>query len=1002
MKKKAKRIIRVTSITLLSLILLILAAIGVAVNFVFTPEKLTPVVLRVANSTLNAHVEMSSVELTFFSTFPRFGLRMTDGTLISKTFRDSAWQRTDSLVSFKKCLIIVNPIDYLQKHKLTLNRLKLDSASVYAFKSREGIANWDIMYTDSAPMDTTAKQDTVSAFRLDGGIEIRKVVFSHTHVVFDDRDTRVYARLEDANMKLSASLKKECSLLDLKFDNKNILFWQEGQLLLNHISTDLETNLELDRLKKTLKLNSTSISVNGIKLDVEGILQADTLKKTIGMDVTYGLHAPSLETVLHMIPESVLKKEQVTAKGEVKVSGTLKGKYGKGNMPKATLMVQIKDASAQYKGMPYGVDNITADFYGEVDLMRQSPSYADLKIFRFQGAHTDILADAKIQDLLGDPDIAFHTVSTVDLTSLAKTFPLQDGVTIEGKLDADLDVKCRLSSIRNRDIGRIKAKGKLTMQNFSLRDFNKGFQFTSNATLAFKGNDLLMAHAEVKNLVLESKRISSTLDRFKADVKTTNPQDTTRIADLTCKLEMNKLKAGMGDSVRLFCGHTAATIHLQPGKLNPSKPRIKLSLEADSLFARMEGNKMGMNKAGFAVEAEKLRDSLWAPKGIIGFNRLVMKTPAFALPIRMKKTAVTVGNHTITLKNASMRIGHSDLTASGAVYNLYKSIKEKTLLRAHLTVTSRNLDCNQLINAMSVPQDSIQDMTDVIADTDSVGSGATDLSLFVIPKNIDFELQTKLQKVKYDNMVFEDVRGSVDVRNQAVHLKNLSMRGMDASMNTTLVYRADRKERGYVGFDFRLQDVNIAKLVDFVPSLDTIVPMLRSFKGMVDFEAAAEAVLDSNLYIKIPTLRSAMHIRGDSLVLMDGETFAEISKMLMFKNKKRNVFDSISVNVTVQDGNVTIYPFLVNIDRYQAAVGGNQSLDMNLDYHISILKSPLPFKAGVNITGTLDDMKIRIGKAKYKDAVTPVAIRKVDSTRINLGAEIAKDFMKVMRRQGQE
>ena len=46
-----------------------------------------------------------------------------------------------------------------------------------------------------------------------------------------------------------------------------------------------------------------------------------------------------------------------------------------------------------------------------------------------------------------------------------------------------------------------------------------------------------------------------------------------------------------------------------------------------------------------------------------------------------------------------------------------------------------------------------------------------------------------------------------------------------------------------------------------------------------------------------------MYIKGDSLVLMDGETFAEISKMLMFKNKKKNVFDSISVNVVVNDVN---------------------------------------------------------------------------------------------------
>lgn len=313
------------------------------------------------------------------------------------------------------------------------------------------------------------------------------------------------------------------------------------------------------------------------------------------------------------------------------------------------------------------------------------------------------------------------------------------------------------------------------------------------------------------------------------------------------------------------------------------------------------------------------------------------------------------------------------------------------MLKANLEIASRNLDCNQLINALNFPQDTLQ------AETDTVSS-AEPMQLFVIPKNIDFELKTNLKKVTYGNMVFENVKGAVDIRNQAVYLKKLTMRGLEADLETTLVYRARRKTRGYAGFDFRLRKVNIGKLVDFIPSLDTIVPMLRSFKGMVDFDATAEAVLDSNLNVKIPSLKAAMHIKGDSLVLMDGETFAEISKTLMFKNKKRNVFDSISVNLTVQDGNVTVYPFLLQIDRYKAAVGGTQGLDMNFNYHISVLKSPLPFKAGVNITGNLDKMKIRIGKAKYKDAVTPVAIRKVDSTRVNMGQEIIHSFERVISR----
>ena len=235
----------------------------------------------------------------------------------------------------------------------------------------------------------------------------------------------------------------------------------------------------------------------------------------------------------------------------------------------------------------------------------------------------------------------------------------------------------------------------------------------------------------------------------------------------------------------------------------------------------------------------------------------------------MQKTSLTVGNRAITLRNATMRIGRSDLTASGSVHDLYGAMKHHKTLRAELSLTSRNLNCNQLIRSISFPQDTLE------AETDTT---ATDLKLFVIPKNIDFQLQTNLKRVRYGKMLFENVHGAIVIRNQTVHLQELSMTGLGATMNTTLLYRASRPERGYAGFDFKLHRVDIGRLVDFIPSLDSIVPMLRSFEGVVDFNVAAESDLDSCLNLQIPSLRSAIQLKGDSLVLMDGETFAEISK----------------------------------------------------------------------------------------------------------------------------
>ena len=970
MNRQVKKTLKISGITLGTVLLVLLVAIAFVINFIVTPKKLTPVVLDAANQTLNAHLDMESVELTFFSTFPQFGLKVKNGSLVSKALNDSSWCKTDSLLSFKECVLTVNPIAYLTENRIVVHNLSLEEVAVYAYRNKTGKANWEVTRAsvDTIPADTASTD-------FNSEIDIRNIELKHANLVFDDRNTDIYSRIDDANLKLRLSLTKGVSTLGLKFDNKNILFWQQGELLVNKIATSLRTDIMVDRQTAVWKLKDTELDVNGIRLDVNGAFRRDTVAKTIGMDLEYGLHAPSMETVLRMIPKSYVKDSKVSAKGEVTVSGRVRGVYGDKKLPAVSLKIGIKEASAQYKGLPYGIDEVTADFDAYVDLMRHQPSYLNLKIFHFKGAHTEVLADAKVDDLLDDPLITFHTKSTVDLDALAKTFPLQESV------------KCRLSALKKQDIGRMKLGGKLELKDFELKDTAKDFDFLGNATFRFRDNETLQAQMDVRKLVLRSRFLSSDIERLVANVSSTNPQDTNRIVSLQCDMEVSKLRASMGDSIKLYSARAKAQAALGPQEVDVTKPAIDFSLRADSLFFSAAGTRMAMNVAGIKMKADKLNDSLWMPKGIVGFNRLRFRTPEFGLPIRMSKTAVTVDGPKITLKNASVRIGRSNMTATGDMMGVYRAMTKGEKLTAHLSLTSDLIDCNQLINSLSFPEDT----TEVL--TDSVPS---EMKLFVIPRNIDFELQTDLKKVIFEKMLFENVHGAVDIKNQAIHLEDLSMRALDADMKAVMVYKAGSPRGGYAGFDFKIRNINIAKLVDFVPALDTIVPMLRSFKGRVMFDVAADARLDSAMNIRIPTLRSAIHIKGDSLVLMDGETFAEISKMLMFKNKKENVFDSISVNVTVHDGNVTVYPFLVEIDRYKAAVGGEQGLDMNFNYHISILKSPLPFKAGVNISGNLDKMKFRIGKAKYKDAVTPAAVHRVDSTRMNMGNEIVNRFRRVV------
>lgn len=522
MERRIRKLIRVSAITVGALLLTGFVVVAFVINYVFTPDKLTPIVLNVANRSLDADLKVESVELTFFSTFPQFGLKVDEGFLVSKVLNDSLPQKTDSLLAFKECVLIVNPLDYFLKNKISVYNLSLKNVAVYAYRNKTGKANWEIVKTSS---DTLAvEKDTISQNKFDSEVDIRQVELEHANLIFDDRNTEVYSRIDDVDLRLKLALTKGVSSLGVEFENKNILFWQQGELLINKVAASLQTDIEIDRSTALWTLKNTGLTINGIRLDVNGELKRDTVTKMVGVNLKYGLHAPSMETVMNMIPEAYVKRGQISAKGEVKVDGTLEGNYGNKQLPAVSLNIKINDASARYEGLPYGIDNFTADFESYIDLMRRNPSFLNLKILHFEGAHTKILADAKVEDLLIDPLITLHTESTVDLDALAKTFPLQENVTIRGKLDAGLNLKCRLSSLKKQDIGRIRLGGRLALKDFELKDTAKDFNFLGNADLKFSDSETLQAELDIREIILNSRKFVSEIDRMKAKVVSTNPQ----------------------------------------------------------------------------------------------------------------------------------------------------------------------------------------------------------------------------------------------------------------------------------------------------------------------------------------------------------------------------------------------------------------------------------------------------------------------------------------------
>lgn len=84
MNLRTKKILKHTIQSLLGLIAIAFLIISIALNFIFTPSKITPKIVAAINENIDAELSVESIGLTFFSTFPNFTLEIENGLVSRK------------------------------------------------------------------------------------------------------------------------------------------------------------------------------------------------------------------------------------------------------------------------------------------------------------------------------------------------------------------------------------------------------------------------------------------------------------------------------------------------------------------------------------------------------------------------------------------------------------------------------------------------------------------------------------------------------------------------------------------------------------------------------------------------------------------------------------------------------------------------------------------------------------------------------------------------------
>ena len=268
-------------------------------------------------------------------------------------------------------------------------------------------------------------------------------------------------------------------------------------------------------------------------------------------------------------------------------------------------------------------------------------------------------------------------------------------------------------------------------------------------------------------------------------------------------------------------------------------------------------------------------------------------------------------------------------------------------------------------------------------------------TLIVVPSNLNADIRLDAQNITFSDLEISSFTADMVMKErclQIVDSKAVTNMGTAAFEG---FYATRSKQDIRTGFDFNLTDVTTEKVIAMMPAIDTIMPLLNSFKGLVDCDIAATASLDTCMNIITPSINGVLRIEGENLTMSDNEVFSDLAKKLKFKNSKEGKIDRMTVEGVIKDNTIEVFPFVVELDRYTLALSGLHNLDMSFKYHASIIRSPMVFKIGVDMYGpNFYKMKFRIGKPKYKNINVPVFSAVIDETRINLVESIRSIFEK--------
>lgn len=591
--------------------------------------------------------------------------------------------------------------------------------------------------------------------------------------------------------------------------------------------------------------------------------------------------------------------------------------------------------------------------------------------------------------------VRVNTIDDLDIDHLVSMIPesfrsMLDGIDVHGTVGLDINVRGGMNDngpVLDGAVADIRLQQLDASVNDSLKAASGKLTLHANypSNIAVDKDrqtaDVAVQATDLQLTMVDSTTINASVDGLGLNASVAGLMEDVDKMNLIVDIKADCIEADM-DTIFGTLSNTLVNLAMTPAD---GSIAMKAKVSLDGLTAGM-GSMLSATMGPSSLQAFAQYDSTkqeilnqWNPQ--VKMSLKDGQVDMLASPICLKTLDFDFSLGRFNINDCRVEIDDSDIQFWGDIYNIGEFIDNTGLLTGELYIESDYMDLNRLMSLTGDDQATDEEAAEQdVADNDSVITKP-----IMIPKGIDLTLYTNLSKVDFNNHSFNNVGGDVSIKDGVITLQELGFSSKAAEMQLTAIYRTPDVERRFMELDFHLLDIEIDELIDLVPAVDSVVPMLKALSGQAQFHLAAQTYLDPDcskngpLYPLMYSLMGNAVIEGANLVVLDNELFDGIKRKLLMRKDAKPVIDSLDIELQVLDGKVDLYPARIKMDRYEAIISGRHNIDagLNCSYNISLTKCPLPIRLGVTISGPLEAISqypirhIKVGRAKYDKMYTP-------------------------------